>query len=108
MKPNIATFAIVVAALSASVSSAATPPKAKITPKQAEASALKKIPGQVVNTKYEFEDGRWQYAVTVKASTGKLFEAEVSSTTGKVLDTEATTAEAEAKEAAADAKKAGK
>jgi hypothetical protein len=82
----------------------------KITPSQAEASAVKKIPGKAVSSKYEFEDGRWQYAVLVKNRTG-LYEVEVNANTGKVTDTEKTSAREEAQEAAADeaaAKKANR
>jgi len=73
----------------------------KITATQAEASAVKKIPGKAVSSKYEFEDGRWQYAVLVKNKTG-LYEVEVNAKTGKVMDSEKTSAREEAQEAAAD------
>lgn len=93
-------------ALPAALSAHAAPPKAKITPQQANAAAVKRIPGKVLATKYEFEDGHWQYAVTIKNKKGELYEAEVSAVTGKVTDTERTTLAEEAKEAAADKKKA--
>lgn len=85
----------------------AAPPKAKITPAQAAVSATQRIPGHALATKYEFEDGHWQYAVTVKNKKGEMYEAEVNSTTGKVTATERTTPAEESKEAAADKKKAG-
>ena len=83
-----------------------TPPKPKITAKQAEAAAVKKIPGTAKSSKYEFEDGHWQYAVIVTTKAGQMYEVEVNSTTGKVTDTEKTSATEEAKEEAADKKKA--
>ena len=83
----------------------AAPP---ITPAQAEAAAMRKIPGKAQTAKYEYEDGHWQYAVVVKARQGGLYEVEVSSTTGKVTDTEKTSAAEEASEAAADKKAVGK
>lgn len=86
--------------------SAPTPPKAKIAQKRAEATAGKKIGGKVVSSTYEFEDGRWQYAVLVKNAKGEMFEVEVNATTGKVMATEKTTPADEAKEAAADKAKA--
>lgn len=86
--------------------SAPTPPKAKIAQKTAESTAGKKIGGKVLSSTYEFEDGRWQYAVMVKNAKGELYEVEVNATTGKVMDTEKTTPGAEAKEAAADKAKA--
>ena len=81
---------------------------ARITPAQAEAAAVKKIPGHAQSAKYEFEDGRWQYAVLVNAKHGGLYEVEVSAATGKVTATEKTSAAEEAGEAAADRKAAMK
>ena len=81
-------------------------PKARITPQQAEASAVKKIPGHATGAKYEFEDGHWQYAVTVMGRTGGMYEVEVNAQTGRVTDTEKTTPGEEASEAAADKKAA--
>jgi len=81
-------------------------PAPKITPAQAEAAAVKKIPGKALSAKYEFEDGHWQYAVLVKSKHGDLYEAEVNSTTGRVTATEKTTPAEEASEAAADKKAA--
>lgn len=86
----------------------AAPPKAKISPAQAKAAALKKIPGKATAAKYEFEDGHWQYAVSVTDKSGQMYEAEVNATTGKVTATEKTSAAEEATEAAADAKAAKK
>ncbi len=93
-------------ALPAALTAHAAPPKAKITPQQADAAAVKRIPGKVLATKYEFEDGHWQYAVTVVNKKGQMFEAEVSAATGRVTATERTTPAEEAKEAAADARAA--
>ncbi len=86
----------------------AAPPKAKISPAQAKAAALKKIPGKATAAKYEYEDGHWQYAVAVTDKSGQMYEAEVNATTGKVTATEKTSAAEEASEAAADAKAAKK
>lgn len=101
-----AAAALILPALSAHAQGTApTPPRPKIGAKQAEAAAQKKLGGKVVSSKYEFEDGRWQYAVLIQK--GKdLYEAEVSATTGKVLDTEKTSAAEEAQEDAANKKKA--
>ena len=62
--------------------------------------------GKALATKYEFEDGHWQYAVTVQDKKGQLYEAEVSATTGRVTANEKTTPAEEAQEAAADKKAA--
>ena len=82
------------------------PPTPKISAKQAAAIAAKKIGGKAAPAKYEFEDNRWQYAVVVTDKKGQMFEVEVNSTTGAVIATEKTSAADEAKEAAADKKKA--
>lgn len=92
--------------LPAALTAFAAPPKAKITPRQAAAAATRRIPGRAVATKYEFEDGHWQYAVTVVNKKGQMFEAEVSAATGRVTATERTTPAEEAKEATADARAA--
>ncbi len=86
----------------------AAPPKAKVSPAQAKAAALKKIPGTATAAKYEYEDGHWQYAVSVTDKAGQMYEAEVNATTGKVTATEKTSAAEEATETAADAKAAAK
>ena len=98
--------AVAVAAFGLAAPVLAAPPKAKITPAQAEAAATRKISGKILSAKYEFEDGHWQYAVLVKNKKG-LYEVEINSTTGQVTDSEQTTPAEEAKEAAED-KKAGK
>ena len=81
---------------------------ARSTPAQAEAAAVKKIPGKATAAKYEFEDGHWQYAVVVVDKAKQMYEVEVNAATGKVTDTEKTSAAEEASEAAADKKAAMK
>ena len=100
---SVAAFAVTAAAAQA----APAPPKAKISAKTAMANAVKKIPGKATAAKYEFEDGHWQYAVTVVKGS-QMYEVEVNSTTGKVTDTEKTSPAEEKAEAAADAKAAMK
>ena len=85
---------------------AQTAPKPKVSAKQAEAAAVKKIRGKALSAKYEFEDGHWQYAVIVKNKKGELYEVAVNSTTATVLNTEKTSVAEEAKEEAEDKKKA--
>jgi endonuclease I len=87
---------------------AATSAAARITPAQAEAAAVKKIPGTAKSAKYEFEDGRWQYAVIVMDHAKQMYEVEVNAATGRVTDTEKTSPGEEASEAAADKKAAAK
>ncbi len=110
MKNKLTTLGLTLAALSALTASiAATPaqPKHKITPAQAKAAALKAVPGTATSAKYEFEDGKWQYAVGITDSSKQMWEVEVSSQ-GKVTDKEKTSAAEEASEAVADKKAAMK
>ena len=96
------TTAVAASALSIALSAfAGSPPKPKLSSAQAAAAATRHIPGKAMSSKYEFEDGRWQYAVLVKGKSG-LYEVEVDPTTGKILDQERTSAAEESKEAAAD------
>lgn len=97
---------LMLALLGAANSGVNAAPAAKITPAQARAAAVKKIPGKALSAKYEFEDGHWQYAVLVKNKKGEMYEAEVNSMTGRVTATEKTTPAEEASEAAADKKAA--
>ena len=91
----------------ATLGASAAAPKAKITPAQAKVAAVKKIHGKAMSAKYEFEDGRWQYAVLVHNASG-LYEVDVNAADGKVMDTEKTSAREEANEATADKAAAAK
>jgi uncharacterized membrane protein YkoI len=104
MKTCTIFLGLVAASISGAAAANAAPPHAKIGPAQAVASATRKVKGTAVATKYEFEDGHWQYAVTVKSKSGQLYEAEVSATTGKVTAVEKTTLAEERAEEEADKK----
>lgn len=93
-KPFIVTAAIASTLLLSTASFAA----ARITAAQAEAAAVKRIPGKALSAKYEFEEGHWQYAVLVKRG-GTLYEVEVNAQSGRVTDYEHTTAAEERREA---------
>jgi len=108
MKTNIKMTAGIVLAVTTALMAGTAFAAARITPAQAKASALKKIPGKATAAKYEFEDGHWQYAVAVVDKAGQMYEVEVNAATGKVTDTEKTSAAEEASEAAADKKAAMK
>ena len=86
-------------------------PKTKFSASQAEASALKKYKRGKVQGKsaLEHEDGKWQYAVIVKAG-GKMHEVMVDANTGKIASEETVTAKEEATEKKTEeaAKKGGK
>ncbi|MBV8886375.1 MAG: PepSY domain-containing protein [Chroococcidiopsidaceae cyanobacterium CP_BM_RX_35] len=71
---------------------------ARITAAQAETAALGRIPGKALSAKYEYEDGRWQYAVLVQQGRD-LYEVEVNAQNGRVMDSERTTAAEERSEA---------
>jgi len=90
---------------------AGPPPKTKLTAAKAEAAALKKYKGGKIQSKtvLENEEGKWQYAVMVKAG-GKLHEVMVNANTGKIDSEETVTAKEEAAEKKAEkaVKKGGK
>ncbi|MBV9386597.1 MAG: PepSY domain-containing protein [Chroococcidiopsidaceae cyanobacterium CP_BM_ER_R8_30] len=91
--------AIAIAAVSTLLLPTASFAAARITAAQAEAAALGRIPGKALSAKYEFEDGRWQYAVLVQQG-GALYEVEVNAQNGRVMDSERTTPAEERAEAA--------
>lgn len=92
--------------LAAPQSPAPKHPKVKITATKANKTALTKCPGKVVGkTPLEKEDGKWQYAVTVKSGK-QLHEVMVDANTGAIVQVEAVTPAEEAQEAKADAAKA--
>lgn len=105
---NARPIAALAALLVLSVPAFAGPPKAKLSPKQAEAAAVKKFPGKAMSAVYENEDGHWQYAVIVRTKKGAMMEVAVNPTTGAIMSSEKTSAAEESKEAAADAAKAKK
>src|SRR6185437_8359535 len=73
-------------------------PKMEVSSRQAEKTALQKYPGKLAGkTELENEDGKWQYAVMVRSGK-KLLEVQVDAHTGKIVDTEETTAAEEARE----------
>ena len=108
MKTNIMLMGGLALTLSGTILAGAALAAARITPAQAEAAAVKKIPGRAMSAKYEFEDGHWQYAVVVVDKAKQMYEVEVNGATSRVTDTEKTSPGEEAGEAAADAKAAMK
>ena len=59
----------------------------RISKKEAEAIALKKVKGQVVSIKLENDDGKEHYEVIIK-SAGAVYEVEIDAKTGQVLEVE--------------------
>ncbi len=80
------------------------PPHVKVTSAQATKTALAKYHGKLVGkVELENEEGKWQYAVTIRS--GKtLREVMVDANTGKIANVEVTTPKQEAKEKAEEAK----
>jgi len=73
-------------------------PKATISPVQAMAVAKKKMGGGTAfQATFEFDEGHWVYGVMVVKG-HKISEVEIDPVSGKALDTEAVSAEGEAKE----------
>lgn len=82
-------------------------PSGKVTPWAAMKTAAAKTGGKPFQATYEFEEGKWSYAVVV-VKDGKLSEVEIDANTGKVGDVEGVTPEGEAKEVKAEFAKAAK
>lgn len=103
---RIITIALVTAsAIAPIVMGAQAAGRHRISARQAEAAALRRVHGTASGAKYELEDGRWQYAVIVHRG-GAMYEVQVDAHSGKVLDVERTSASEERGEAAADQKAA--
>ncbi len=59
----------------------------RITEKEAEEIALKKVKGEVINIKLETDDNREYYEVIIK-STDSIYEIEIDAKTGQVIEVE--------------------
>jgi|SRR5436853_3704128 len=81
--------------------------EAKITMKEARATALKEAPGKIKEGELERENGQLIYSFDISTKEG-IKEVQVDAITGKVLKVETETKEQEAKEKAAEHKAAGK
>src|SRR5947209_3060467 len=92
------------AALGSPAVRAAQAHKARLTARQAEKVALRKYKSGKLQgkTALENEDGKWQYAVMVKAG-GKLHEVMVNANTGKIESEEKVTPKEEAAEKSGEA-----
>jgi uncharacterized membrane protein YkoI len=69
--------------------SAALQGSAKIAQADAEKAALAKVPGTLVRTTFENENGYLVYSVTIKNAQGALSDVKVDAGTGSVLTIEA-------------------
>jgi hypothetical protein len=82
-------------------------PRPRITAARARQIALRKYPHARAEQKVplENEEGKWQYAVTLREQTGgrtKMHEVMVGATSGRIEADEVTTAAQEAREKAAE------
>ena len=87
-------------------------PRPQITAAQARQIALKKYPHARVERRapLENEEGKWQYAVTLRDGAGKaarMHEVMVGAVSGKIEADETTTPREEAREKAAEKKARG-
>lgn len=73
----------------------------RITASQARGVALHRISGKVISTKYELEDGHWQYAILLRRGS-VLYEVNVNAETGRITSTERTSQSEENTEAAGE------
>lgn len=77
--------------------------EAKITMKQARATALKAAPGRIKEAELEREDGKLVYSFDIKTKEG-IKEVQINAIDGSVVSVETETAESEAAEKAAEKK----
>ena len=64
---------------------AAAAPKPKITLAHARSIALKRAPGRIKASEYEFEKGGWRYSFDI-AQGKRIHEIGVSAVTGKIVE----------------------
>jgi Peptidase propeptide and YPEB domain len=81
--------------------------EAKITMKEARATALKEVPGKIKEAELEREDGKLIYSFDISTKEG-IKEVQIDALTGTVLKVEIETKEQEAKEKAAEHKASSK
>jgi hypothetical protein len=77
--------------------------EAKITMKEARATALKEVPGKIKEGELERENGQLLYSFDISTKEG-IKEVQIDAITGKLLKVESETKEQEAKEKAAEHK----
>lgn len=59
--------------------------QAKITMEQAKATALQKVPGEIIEGELEMEKGKLVYSFDIKAADGKIMEVWIDAKNGKIL-----------------------
>ena len=64
---------------------AALAKEAKITREQAEAIALKKVPGTILEGELEKEDGKLIYSFDIRKADKQIFDVEVDANTGEII-----------------------
>lgn len=57
----------------------------RISIEQANEIALQRVPGQVVKSELEFDDGMLIYEVDIRTADGQKYEVEIDAVTGAVL-----------------------
>lgn len=62
--------------------------KAKITKEQAQAIALKEVPGEIIESEIEKENGILVWGFDIRRDDGKIWDVEIDAKTGKVLKSE--------------------
>lgn len=62
--------------------------KAKITKEEAQAIALKRVPGEVIESEIEKEKGKLIWSFDIRSSDGKIFDVEIDAKDGKILKVE--------------------
>lgn len=57
----------------------------RISMEQANEIALQRVPGQVVKSELEFDDGMLIYEVDIRTAEGHKYEVKIDAVTGEVL-----------------------
>ncbi len=82
-------FLLATAAIAAAAPAATKPsqPPAKLTMAKAQAIALKRAPGTVVDSEYEKENGGWRYSFDIRQPGRKdIHEVGVDANTGRIVE----------------------
>ncbi|WP_301109134.1 PepSY domain-containing protein [Sporosarcina sp.] len=57
----------------------------RISMEEANEIALKRVPGQVVKSELDFDDGQLLYEIDIRTEEGQKFEVKVDAVTGEIL-----------------------
>jgi len=65
-----------------------TAPRQRITLQQAQEIALRQVPGQVIHSDLDMENGVLKYEIYILTPQNRIYEVEISARSGRVLSIE--------------------